>query len=35
VIGLAGTWAYSLFPLTEQDHGERVAKLAVAMPKVK
>ena len=35
VIGLAGTWAYTLFPLSEQDHGERVSKLAAALPKVK
>jgi GPH family glycoside/pentoside/hexuronide:cation symporter len=35
VIGLAGTWAYTLFPLSEQDHGERVSKLAASMPKVK
>lgn len=35
VIGFAGTWAYTLFPLTEQDHGERISKLAAALPKVK
>ncbi|WP_417595018.1 MFS transporter [Parasphingorhabdus sp.] len=35
VIGLAGTWAYTLFPLSEQDHGERISKLAAAMPRVK
>lgn len=35
VIGLAGTWAYTLFPLGEQDHSERISKLAATMPKVK
>jgi GPH family glycoside/pentoside/hexuronide:cation symporter len=35
VIGLAGAWAYTLFPLSEQDHGERISKLAAEMPKVK
>ena len=35
VIGLAGTWAYTLFPLSEQDHGERISKLEAAMPQVK
>ncbi|WP_417621856.1 MFS transporter [Parasphingorhabdus sp.] len=35
VIGLAGTWAYTLFPLSERDHGERISKLAAAMPAVK
>ena len=35
VIGLAGTWAYTLFPLSEQDHGERLSKMAATMPKVK
>lgn len=35
VIGLAGTWAYTLFPLSEEDHGERISKLAAAMPRVK
>ena len=34
-IGLAGTWAYTLFPLSEQDHSERLSKLAAEMPKVK
>lgn len=32
VIGVAGTWAYTLFPLSEKDHSERVAKLAAASP---
>lgn len=35
VIGFAGAWAYTLFPLGEQDHGERISKLAADMPKVK
>ena len=35
VIGIAGTWAYTLFPLSEQDHGERISKLAASMPRVK
>ncbi|WP_430415706.1 MFS transporter [Parasphingorhabdus sp.] len=30
VVGMAGTWAYTLFPLSEQDHSERVAKLSQA-----
>lgn len=30
VIGLIGTWAYTLFPLSEKDHSERIAKLAAA-----
>jgi GPH family glycoside/pentoside/hexuronide:cation symporter len=34
-IGLAGTWAYTLFPLGEQDHSDRISKLAATMPKVK
>ncbi len=32
VIGLIGTWAYTLFPLSEKDHSERVAKLTAASP---
>ncbi|MGB5483804.1 MFS transporter, partial [Parasphingorhabdus sp.] len=35
VIGLLGTWAYTLFPLSEQDHSDRIAKLASVMPRVK
>tara|TARA_R110000787_G_scaffold5442_10_gene19915 strand:- start:11632 stop:13062 length:1431 start_codon:yes stop_codon:yes gene_type:complete len=35
LIGLGGTWAYTLFPLGEQDHGERISKLTASMPQVK
>jgi GPH family glycoside/pentoside/hexuronide:cation symporter len=35
VIGFAGTWAYTLFPLSEQDHSQRISKLAAVMPPVK
>lgn len=35
VIGLLGTWAYTLFPLSEQDHSDRISKLAAAMPRAK
>ena len=35
LIGLTGTWAYTLFPLSEKDHSERVAKLAAAAPPAK
>ncbi|MEW4468158.1 MFS transporter [Parasphingorhabdus sp. JC815] len=28
VIGMTGAWAYTLFPLTEKDHSDRLAKLA-------
>ncbi len=35
VIGLLGTWAYTLFPLSEQDHSARISKLAPTMPLVK
>lgn len=31
-IGLIGTWAYTLFPLGEKDHSDRLAKLASGIP---
>ncbi len=35
LIGLLGTWAYTLFPLSEQDHSARISKLVPTMPRVK
>ena len=32
IIGLTGTWAYTLFPLNEEDHSARLSKLATASP---
>ena len=35
IIGLVGAWAYTLFPLSQQDHIERIEKLANAQAMVK
>ena len=34
IIGLTGSWAYTLFPLSEKDHRDQLAKLAAASPPV-